>query len=503
MKFYGENVYSFIDGKFQSVLEARKMLPNLNPSDGKNLGIVQIANEHDVDIAVDAAMCAQKKWQAMGMVKRAEYLWAAARLLEDQKRDLAHLVSVESGKQINEAIADVVEALHMAQYDFSIGHLGMTGKVLADEVPTKECLEILEPRGVVAAITPWNFPIAIPFWLIGLSLIFGNTVILKPSEETPICGQKIAEIFDRAGIPRGVFQVLHGEGDVGWQLVRHPGVDVVLFTGSYEVGSKIKQEVAKYDNKFCTIETGGKSAVVVLKDADLDLAVNAGILSAFKTAGQRCVTGGRVIIERPLYDAYVEKFVEIAKRIKVGDPLSGDTFYGPMINKDAVGKGLRFNKYAVEEGFNILLDRNSEPDPIHGGNWLKPFVYAMEKYRRGNESHVLQEEAFSPHVALIPAESAEEAIAIYNDTRYGLAGSVITNDSRLAKFARDNMKCGIWYWNLPCIGAGVRLAFGGIKKSGNLISSASGIIPAITHPKAVTMNYDTKIVMAQGLSSKI
>ncbi len=494
-------MHNFIDGTWRPA-QSGDCFESRNPArPGEVLGLFPQSKAADIDEAVFAANRAQEGWRELGLVKRAEYLLRVARVMEGDLESLARTIAQEAGKQINEARADVVEAVHTAQYAFSFGHLGQYGRVVSDEVPTKRCYEVLEPRGVVVAITPWNFPVALPFWLTGLSLVLGNCVILKPSEYTPLCGSRIAGYFEQAGIPPGVFQVVHGAGETaGAPLVAHPKTHVVLFTGSYEVGLGIKQEVARHANKVCTIETGGKNAVLVMEDADLDMAVTASLLSAFKTAGQRCVTAGRLLVDSRVADRFAERFVASAKRVKVGDPMDEQAFYGSMINRQGVEKGRRFNEAARKEGFEVLLDRNSEPPPTPDGYWLKPFVY------RGpwrSDSLCLTEEAFSPHVGIVPVRGVEEAVAVYNDTKYGLSGSIITEDYRKAKYAEEHMQCGIFYWNLPCIGAGVRLPFGGVKQSGNLIPSAAGLVPVLTHPKAVTYNLDRKIVMAQGLSADI
>lgn len=491
---------NYINGSLH-MPENPKMFESRNPANPYEvLGLFPNSDDREIDMAVEAAKRAFPEWQKMGMVKRAEYLWRVARMLEDNIEHLSQLVAKESGKQINEARADVVEAFHMAQYGFSKGFIGEAGKVLEDEIRDKFCMETYEPRGVVVSITPWNFPIAISFWLTALPLIYGNTVILKPSEETPLCAYEVAKLFHLAQIPRGVFQVVHGKGKTGWKLANHPDTNVVLFTGSYEVGKRIKKAVAGFDNKICTIETGSKSGIIVLEDANMEDALQASLASAFKTAGQRCVSGSRIIVERKIYREFTEKFVELARRIKTGDPFDPETYYGPMINKAGVEKGKFYNQVARAEGFKILLDRTNETPPSKNGYWLRPFVYTGE-WRR--TSRCLTEEAFSPHVAIIPANDWEDAIRIYNDTDYGLACSVFTDNIQKAMMTLRRVKCGITYHNLPCIGAGVRLPFGGVKKSGNLISSAAGLLPAITHTKAVTLNLGEKIAMAQGLDIDI
>ncbi len=501
-RFGGGN---YINGKWYSRLKEKRypvfLFPSYNPADQELIDQFEEAREDEIAFAVEAARNAFPMWRDVGIVKRAEYLWRVARLLENRSHAFTTVVAKESGKQVNEARADVMEAFHMAQFAFAVGHLGKIGDVLGDEISTKLCLELLEPRGVVVSITPWNFPVAIPFWLIALPLVYGNTVILKPSEETPYCGVKITDLFHEAGIPRGVFQLLQGQGDeTGWRLLNHPDVNVVLFTGSYEVGRKIRRAVAEYDNKVCTIETGSKSAVVVLKDADMESAVAAALASAFKTAGQRCVSGGRIIVERPIFDEFTKRFQEAAKAVKTGDPFDSSTYYGPMITKAAVEKGKRYNQIAREEGFAILVDRENEPGPTATGNWLGPFVYTGQ-WRRS--SRCLTEEVFAPHVALIPANDFEDALRIYNDTDYGLSGSIVTGDIQKAIQGILEMECGVTYVNLPCIGAGVRMAFGGRKKSGNLIASAAGLLPVLTHKKAVTINYGDTIQMAQGLQINV
>lgn len=497
------NYRNYIAGNFL-IPRGVDVFPSINPTDGISvLGVFPRSKQEDVNDAVEAAQDAYSAWRKWGMVKRSELLWEVAHLFQNNTEELARIIALESGKQINEARADVIEAFHMAQYAFAKGFEGERGKVFADEIPEKFCYETLEPKGVVVSITPWNFPMAIPMWLIALPLVYGNVVILKPSEETPLCAHKIAEIFDKAlrkiGAPNGVFQVLHGMGDeVGWPLVAHPDTNTILFTGSYQVGAKIKLEVARHFNKNCAIETGSKSAVIVPNAPELlDIAVKGALASAFKTSGQRCVSAGRLIVEKNILGAFVSKFVEGARTIRVDNPLDESTFYGPMINKAGIKKVTEFNRIAKEEGAEVLLDRNQEPKPTPQGYWMRPFVYTIGWDRN---ARCLTEEAFGPHVAIIPAEDLEDALRIYNDTDYGLSAAVFTNNLRGAFEFLEETECGLTYVNLPCIGAGVRMAFGGIKKSGNLIPSAAGLIPAITHPKAHTINLAEDIIMAQGLN---
>ncbi len=464
------------------------------------IGAYPLSNSTDVDEAVDAAKTAFPAWRGLGMVKRAQYIKELLWHMERNFHSLAWMVTRESGKHINEAEADVREAIHMAEYAFSAGTMGRRGEVIDLEVAEKDAFTKLVPRGVAVAITPWNFPIAIPLWQIALTLVYGNTVILKPSEETPACGELIAKLADLAKFPPGVFNLVQGYGaGAGWRLVCHPDVNVIILTGHETTGAKVKLEVARHPNKICTVETGGKSAVIILEDALNTYAIPSAILSAFKTTGQRCVSASRIIIARKKFASFAEQFLVRARRIKVGHPFEPEVFCGPMINKKAVVKGMRFNEQASQR-FNVMLDRNNEPLPTENGYWLWPFVYMAEW---NTPDSVLQEEPFSPHTALIPADNPEHAAHIYNDTRYGLAAAVITENYRDMRWMEEHLDCGLFYWNAPCIGADVRLPFGGVKQSGNLIPSAAGLIPVITHQKAVTYNRGIDVTMAQGLSAKV
>lgn len=499
MPKYSVHGKNYIGGKWVDGFSG-DFFESVNPANVTDvIGKFPKSGKPEVDLAVHEARKAFRGWRDLGMVKRAEYMMSFLEQLKYQTVQATDLVVAESGKQINEAHADVVEAIHMTEYAFSVGTMGRRGGVIDLETPGKDAFSKLAPRGVVVCITPWNFPMAIPMWEMALALVYGNTVVFKPSEDTPACGEFLAQLTDLSIFPPGVFNLVQGNGEAGWELVKHKDTNVILFTGSWAVGSKIKEEVAKHPNKICTIETGSKSAVIILKDAQLKLDVPAGILSAFKTAGQRCVSASRILVERSIFHSYVADFVGAANRIKIGDPCSKEIFYGPMINKMAVGKGYVFNNNARQR-FDVLLDRNNEPRPTENGCWLRPFVYTTEWC---TPDDVLQEESFSPHVALIPFDDLEHAIRIYNDTPYGLSLAVITEDYRKARWAEENAECGLFYWNLPCIGADVRLPFGGVKQSGNLIPSAAGIVPAITHQRAVTYNRSNEIQMAQGLSSKI
>jgi aldehyde dehydrogenase (NAD+) len=450
--------------------------------------------------AVAAARQAYPAWRRTSRIVRAELFNKLGQIIERETDHLAQLMARECGKVVTECRAEVVEGLHMVQYVFGTGRMP-TGQVLASEIPEKDAFVIRKPWGVAAVITPWNFPFAVPLWMLGPSLLEGNTVVFKPSEDSPSIAQRLVELFEEAGFPPGVLNLVHGDHVVGEALVGDPGVNIVLFTGSYEVGKRIQQVSANMYDRIVAAEMGSKSAVIVCADAKLDLAVMAGIISAFKTSGQRCVSAGRILVAESLMDKYAEKFVATAKRLLIGDPLEPGCFTGPVIHKGSVEKVLKYNELAKKEGAKVLLDGGAMTDEGHAkGCYLSPFIYRQEA-RPGLRT--IREEVFGPHVALIPFKDNADAARIYNDTEFGLSLAVISEDFRAIRYFRDECEFGMGYVNLPCIGAEVHLPFGGVKKSGNGHPSAAGLFDTVTHKVSWTINYGTEIKMAQGLTTEV
>lgn len=472
-----------------------------NPASWDTLiGTFPKANAAEADNAVAAARRTFPAWRRMSRIKRAELFDNLAQLIKRDVDALAELMAHECGKIINECRAEVIEGLHMVQYVFGTGRMPM-GEVLASEIEEKDAFMRRKPWGVAAIITPWNFPFAVPLWMLGPSLLEGNTAVFKPSEDTPAVGQRLVELFLEAGFPPGVLNLVHGDGETGEALVRNPDVNVVLFTGSYAVGSHIQQVSARMSDRIVACEMGSKSAVIVCEDARLDLAVTCGILSAFKTSGQRCVSAGRIIVHEKLMDRYAEKFARVAKRLHVGNPLDANSFTGPVINHAAVEKICSYNDLARREGAEILVDGACMTQDRYGcGCFLSPMVYRMEA---SPGARCVREEVFGPHVALIPFKDNADAARIYNDTEYGLSMGVITEDYRAMRYFRDECAYGMGYVNLPCIGAEVHLPFGGVKRSGNGHPSAAGLIETVTHKTAWTVNHGTEVKMAQGLKAEL
>jgi aldehyde dehydrogenase (NAD+) len=475
--------------------------PSTSPANTSEvIGVFPRSSAEDARAAVAAAREAYPAWRRTSRIRRAELFDHLAQLVKRDTDELARLMARECGKVVTECRAEVVEGLHMIQYVFGLGRMPM-GEALASEIEEKDSFMRLKPWGVAAVITPWNFPFAVPLWMLGPSLLEGNTVVFKPSEDTPAIGQKLVELFVEAGFPPGVVNLVHGDGPVGETLVRDLGVNIALFTGSYEVGRRIQELSAPLPNRIVATETGSKSAVIVCEDARLDLAVTSALVSAFKTSGQRCVSASRIIVHRSLESQFSEKLVTLAKRLRIGDPLDAANFTGPVIHETAVERILGYNRLARQEGADILLDGGRLSDGSRArGCYLSPFIYRM-KHRA--DSRCLREEVFGPHLAIIPFDTNEEAAAIYNATDYGLSFAVITESYRSMRYFRDECEYGMGYVNLPCIGAEVHLPFGGVKKSGNGHPSAAGLIETVTHKTAWTVNHGTEVKMAQGLTTDV
>jgi aldehyde dehydrogenase (NAD+) len=339
-----------------------------------------------------------------------------------------------------------------------------------------------------------------------VSLVEGNTVVWKPAEQTPWCGQTVAEMFDDTDIPDGVFNLVQGYGDVGAAIVEDDRVDTVLFTGSAEVGHSVARKVADQPGKNTSCEMGGKNAVVVTANADMDIALHSAVMSSFKTTGQRCVSAERLLIHTDIYDEFKTEFVDLAERVAVGDPLDEETFMGPLVDDDQVEKFHEYAAIAREEGAEVLVDRSELPereipDGHEDGYWVGPFVYEID-YEPG--LRCIHEEVFGPHVALIEySGEIDRAIELHNAVDYGLTGAVISEDYREINRFRDRAEVGLAYANLPCIGAEVQLPFGGVKKSGQGAPHAREAIETVTERTAWTVNNSEDIEMAQGLSADI
>lgn len=486
---------SYVNGEY---LPHRADFSKRNPSTGEELGIFPTAGIGVVDSAVGAARQAFKWWRKISRVKRAEYFDGLCQVLKENQSRVVRAISEETGKTVNEAVAEFNEALHMAQYTFGMGRLPV-GQILPSEIADKDSYCIRKPKGVVAVIAPWNFPFAIGgFWCACPAILEGNTVVLKPSEDAPKLGQLTAEMFQLAGFPAGVFNMIHGEGYTGDLLAKHEDVNHICFTGSAAVGQLIQKVCANsFHGKSCSCEMGSKSAMIICNDCDLNMAVDACVASAYKLSGQRCVSAGRILVHSALMDRFLFAFLSRSQKLRVGDPLAEDIDMGPIISESQRESVEDFNRQSLENEFTQVILSGERLD--RPGYFLTPHVYTT-KWHVQEKRPFLVKEAFGPHVAIVPFDDDEEAIAIYNDTPYGLSLGVCTSDYRRARKYQQECDFGLGYFNLPCIGAESQVPFGGVKRSGNGQPSAAGTFDAVVHKITWTVNNACDgFQMAQGL----
>jgi acyl-CoA reductase-like NAD-dependent aldehyde dehydrogenase len=463
---------------------------SLNPATGERIESFPRSSADDVDRAVATARAAWEDWRLVPAPERGNILFRFAQLLEQHKPELSELMTREMGKVKAEAGGDVQEAIDMSFYMGGEGRR-MFGQTTPSELRDKFAMSVRMPIGVIGAITPWNFPIAIPAWKLCPALVCGNTVVLKPAEDTPLLAQRFVDLLHDAGLPPGVVNVVHGYGEeAGEALVRHPDVPIITFTGSRETGVLVTKAAA--DNlKHVHLELGGKNAIIVLEDADLDLAVDGIVWSAFGTAGQRCTAASRVIVHRAVYDELQSKLVARAEQMRIGAPWEDDTDIGPVINEAAVEKIHGYTEVGRDEGAKLLTGG----ERVDGqGFYYRPTVFAdVEPGMR-----IAQEEIFGPTTALIPVGSFEEAVRAANSVRFGLSSSIFTRDVNRAFAAMRDLQSGITYVNAGTTGAEVHLPFGGTKDTGNGHREAGqAALDVFTEWKSVYVDYSGKLQRAQ------
>jgi aldehyde dehydrogenase (NAD+) len=463
---------------------------SLNPSTGEVIESFPRSTAEDVARAVAKAKAAWEDWRLVPAPERGNMLFRFAQLLERAKPELSELMTREMGKVKAEAGGDVQEAIDMAYYMGGEGRR-LFGQTTPSELRDKFMMSVRMPVGVVGAITPWNFPIAIPAWKLCPALVCGNTVVLKPAEDTPQLAQRFVELLYDAGMPEDVVQIVHGFGEeAGEALVRHPDVPVITFTGSRETGVAVTKAAA--DNlKHVHLELGGKNAIIVMDDADIDLAVDGIVWSAFGTAGQRCTAASRVIVHRAVYEELQKKLVARAEKLKIGAPWEDDTDIGPVINETAVEKIHSYTGIGNDEGAKLLTGG----ERVEGhGFYYRPTVFADVD----PQMRIAQEEIFGPTTALIPVDSFEDAVRAANSVKYGLSSSIFTRDVNKAFKAMRDLQTGITYINAGTTGAEVHLPFGGTKDTGNGHREAGqAALDVFTEWKSVYVDYSGKLQRAQ------
>lgn len=463
---------NFIQGKFKPVADANGEWSSSSPADATDqLGVVQYSYAA-VEEAVQSAKSAFPSWRRKKTQERAEYLKKYQAALKRREEELAEAISREVGKPLWESKTEVASMLN--KVDITIGE---SLKYVAEfEIPN-----ILEntlgacryrPLGVMAVIGPFNFPGHLPNGHIVPALLTGNTLVFKPSEKTPYVGQLMAECLSESGLPPGVFNLVQGEKEVGRRLCVHEGVNGVLFTGSYEVGTRIKQDTLQQHWKLLALEMGGKNPAIVWDDANLDVALYETLTGAFLTTGQRCSATSRIMVHRKVLDQFVSRFHERAKAFSIGHPYD-NPFMGPLIDSSSMDRYMKFLGIASREGCEIIMRGKALDLPVQG-NYVAPSICLTRdsSIESARKSIYQQTEMFAPNVSIVPVDELDEAIAQANVTQYGLVASVFSQSREVYEKCWDGLEMGLVNWNKSTVGASSRLPFGGLKKSGNHFPTA-------------------------------
>jgi acyl-CoA reductase-like NAD-dependent aldehyde dehydrogenase len=465
-----------------------------NPATGELIGVFPKSTVEDTDRAVEAAKAAYESWRLVPAPKRAEILFRVAQSFVEHKDELTELMVQEMGKVRAEAGGDVQEAIDMTYYMAGEGRR-MFGQTTPSEMPDKFQMSVRLPVGVVGAITPWNFPIAIPSWKIAPALVCGDTVVFKPATDTPALAERFVEIFEEAGLPPGVLNIVHGGGSVvGERLVKHPDVPLISLTGSREVGIKTAENGAPF-LKHIHLELGGKNAIIVMDDADVDLAVDGILWSAFGTSGQRCTAASRVIVGSKVYEPLQSKLVERAEQLKLGYGLEEDVDVGPVVNRSALEKIHSYTEIGQGEGAKLLTGGEiATENGLDKGFFYRPTIFGEVD----PQMRIAQEEIFGPTTALIRATDIDEAIRAANSVEFGLSSSIFTRDVNKAFRAMRDLNTGITYINAGTTGAEVHLPFGGTKATGNGHREAGqAALDFYTEWKSIYVDYSGKLQRAQ------
>lgn len=485
---------NFIDGKWAESISG-KTFARVNPADRRqSAGVFQDSVAEDIDRAVAAALRAFPSWKRTPAPKRGEIIYRAAGILKSRKDMLARQMTREMGKPLVEARGDVQEAIDMAFYMAGEGRRQF-GQTMPSELPSKICMTRREPLGVCALITPWNFPLAIPAWKSMPALICGNTVVMKPSPESPLSMLSLAGILAEAGVPPGVVNCVTGSSpEPGAALVRHKDVRAVSFTGSTSTGRAVAAACAE-GFKRLALEMGGKNAIIVSAAANLELAVDGALWGAFGTTGQRCTAASRIIVDKRRYAKFAEAFVARARSLKAGDGLEPSVQFGPVISEHQLARIEEYVLIGKNEGAQLLCggDRITADGCEHG--WF----YAPTIFGDCNPGmRIAREEIFGPVAALIPCDGVDEAIAIANDTDYGLSAAIYTQDVNEAFRAMRDVESGIFYVNASTIGAETHLPFGGVKQTGNgRREAATAALDFYSEWKSIYIDFSGRLQRAQ------
>jgi alpha-ketoglutaric semialdehyde dehydrogenase len=491
-----EEFRNYVGGKWVPA-ESGTTFESRNPADRDEvLGSFPRSSAEDVAAAIRAAGEVSRDWLLTPVPERADYLLRVGLLLEQRKEDLSELMTREMGKTLKESRGDVQEGLDFAFYMAGEGRR-FFGHTMPSELRNKFSMTVRHPIGVVGLITPWNFPIAIPLWKIAPAIVAGCTSVFKPAEDTPLLATLLVQLFEEVGLPPGVLNLVHGMGEeAGEALVQHPDVRGISFTGSLEVGRHVAETCGRL-MKRCSLELGSKNVLIVMPDADLDLAVESAAWGAFATSGQRCTATSRLVVHDAARKEFTERLLTKVRGMKVGSGLDPEVELAPVINERQKRRVLEYIEVGKREGATLLIGGEElTGDGYDKGNFIAPAVFdGMTPDMR-----IAQEEIFGPVTGIIRTSDVDEAIRIANSTGYGLSASIYTHDITNVFTAIQQLEFGVVYVNAPTIGAEVQLPFGGMKNTGNGHREAGPqSLDEFTEWKAVSVDFSGTVQKAQGI----
>ena len=453
---------NFIGGKWIESASSRTV-ENINPADTDDvIGTIRQATREEARAAVEAASDAFRGWRATPAPARGKIGARAARLMEEHKEELSQILTREEGKTISESRGELQRSINVA--DFCAGESRrMNGETIQSELPANFAYTIKQPLGVVACVTPWNFPVAIPVWKVAPALVAGNAVVFKPASLTPATAVRIVELFEEAGVPPGALNLIIGSGsDAGEEIINHPAVKAVSFTGSNGVGIRLYEEVSRRGAK-AQCEMGGKNPVVIMEDADMDLAVESTAQGAFGSSGQRCTATSRAVVVNDIADEFVERIVKRAGSMRIGNGADPNTEMGPSVDESQFKTVLSYIDIGREDGAKLRCGgERASGDGLDKGYFVQPTVFDHVT----PDMRVAREEIFGPVLSVLRVKDFDEAMQVANDCEYGLSSSIFSNDAvRIFRFV-DEIETGMTHINSPTTGGEAHIPFGGIKGTG-------------------------------------
>jgi methylmalonic acid semialdehyde dehydrogenase len=453
---------NFIGGEW-SESASNKTIENINPANTDDIiGTVRQATREEARSAVEAASLAFRDWRATPAPARGRIVARAARLMEDEKESLSQILTREEGKTLSESRGELQRSINVAE--FCAGEARrLNGETIQSELPANFAYTIKQPLGVVACVTPWNFPVAIPVWKIAPALVAGNTVVFKPASLTPATAVRIVELFEEAGIPKGVLNLILGSGsEAGDEIIKHPAIKAVSFTGSNEIGIRMYEQVSSRGAKV-QCEMGGKNPVVIMEDADMDLAVESTAQGAFGSSGQRCTATSRAVVVQSVADEFVERIAARAKSMRIGDGTDPQTEMGPSVDESQFKTVLKYIDVGREDGATLVCGGSrAAGDGLSKGYFVQPTVFDGVT----PDMRIAREEIFGPVLSILRVKDFDEAMRVANDSEYGLSSSIFTNDAaRIFRFV-DEIETGMTHINSPTTGGEAHIPFGGIKSTG-------------------------------------